>query len=54
MEITNMTFVTLIVLCVFAVVAVGWLFKAMSEHDHIEYTTLDKPLKNAGKPWYNK
>lgn len=54
MEITAMTFITLGVLLVVSIWFVCWLFKALGKHDHLEYTTLDQPLKNKGKPWYNK
>ena len=54
MEITAMTFISLGVLLVVSIWFVCWLFKALGKHDHLEYTTLDQPLKNKGKPWYNK
>ena len=54
MEITNMTFLTLIVLCLVSVIVVGWLFKTIAVHDKIKYSTLNEPLKNKNKPWYTR
>ena len=54
MEITSMTFITLTILCILALYGICWLFKILGEHDKVKYSTLNKPLKNAGKPWYNK
>ena len=54
MEITTMTFVTLSVLLVLMIWFVIKLFKALGKHDHIEYTTLNDPLKNKNKPWYHR
>lgn len=53
-EITTMTFVSLIVLCILAIKLIIFLFSALGEHDHITDSTLNKPLKNRNKPWYNK
>lgn len=53
-EITTMTFVSLIVLCILAIKLVIFLFSALGEHDHITDSTLNQPLKNRDKPWYNK
>jgi hypothetical protein len=53
-EITWMTFITLGVLLIASIYFVVFLFNALGKHDNIKYSTLDKPLKNKGKPWYNK
>jgi len=53
MEITMLTFITLgflLLICLWGVIS---LFSALGKHDKIEYTTLNQPLKNKGKPWYN-
>lgn len=54
MEITGLTFLTLGVLLVLTTWGAGWLIIALGKHDKIKYSTLNKPLKNKGKPWYNK
>ena len=54
MEITNLTFLTLSILIVLSIWFIVWLLTVLSKHDKVEYTTLDKPLKNKNKPWHNK
>ena len=53
MEITNLTFLTLGVLVIASAWFVGWLIVALCKHDKIKYSTLNEPLKNKNKPWYN-
>lgn len=54
MEITNLTFLTLGILLFAGTWCASWLIIALGKHDKIEYNSLNKPLKNKGKPWYNK
>lgn len=54
MEITGMTFLTLIVLMILLSWFVIWLLVSLWKHDKMKYSTLNEPLKNKGKPWYNK
>ena len=53
MEITNLTFLTLGVLVIASAWFVGWLIVVLCKHDKIKYSTLNEPLKNKNKPWYN-
>lgn len=54
MEITGLTFITLLLLMFFGFWFVGWLLKTLGDHDKVKYSVLNQPLKNKGKPWYNK
>jgi hypothetical protein len=54
MEITNLTFLTLGILLFVGIWGASWLIIALGKHDEIKYNSLNKPLKNKGKPWYNK
>ena len=54
MEITGVTFVTLIFLIIATTWFAGWLLVNLWKHDKMKYSTLNEPLKNKGKPWYNK
>lgn len=54
MEITNLTFLTLGILLFVGIWGASWLIIALGKHDKIECNLLNKPLKNKGKPWYNK
>ena len=54
MEITGLTFLTLGVLVIASTWFVGWLVISLGKHDKIKYSTLNEPLKNKNKPWYNK
>ena len=54
MEITVMTFGSLAFIVVILMYFICWLFNKIAEHDNTSYSTLNKPLKNEGKPWHNK
>ena len=48
------TYITLTILSVGMVWLVYWILKNFYEHDYKKnYTTLNKPLDNKGKWWYN-
>lgn len=47
------TYITLIALMVGAVWFLNWLVHQMYDHDKKNNTTLNKPLDNKGKWWYN-
>ena len=50
---TNGYLLTLITLTVGAVWFLNWLVHQMYDHDKKNNTTLNKPLDNKGKWWYN-
>ena len=52
MEITAMTFISLFILLVSIIYFIYKLFTAIGEHDKMEYSTLNRPLKNSNKFWY--
>ena len=53
MEITSLTFVTLSILLVAGLWTINKILSSLKNHDKIEYTTLDKPLRNKNKWWYH-
>lgn len=47
------TFVTLTILLILCVWAIIKVYSSLADHDKDSYTTLNLPLDNKGKWWYN-
>lgn len=52
MEITSMTFITMAIIFVGACYAIYFLLKELGKQEDI-HSTLNYPLKNKNKYWYN-